>query len=162
MILSLVLTVIVVGCRTTSDIKRVGLNRETIYTNKLDAATTLEVRIDEDGTARIHLVGDNRENDVLFSVLYSTVDQHVESYHALQYDRSAPGLAAGVGVVSDSGVLRTISIGEFQGTDCNIMLNRDGGYLPNRRHLFSTELGGKRTVDQITYDFVPVSQSGNN
>lgn len=150
------LSILAIGCQTTSDVKRSQLDRDTIYDTQLDSKTRLEVRLDQDGTARIHLLRNDLTEDIVFQLLYSPADNHIGSFHRLQYDKVGIGLVGGINVSSDSGKLNNISMGEFQGTNFSLLLNRDGNLLPNTRRTYSTELGSKKGQrETIRYGFIP-------
>lgn len=153
--------ILFLGCKTNHDIKRVKLDRETIYESKLDSKTRLEVRIDEDGTARIRLFDEQSDEIVKFDLLYSPTSQYIDSFHCLQYDRTGMGLAGGVAVSSETGVVKKISIGEFRGTNFYLMLNKTGGLLPNVKRTWPIE-GGDRLREQILYEFIPYPTQTTN
>ncbi len=159
----LTLSILAVGCQTMSDVKRDRLNRDAIYDTQLDSKTRLEVRLDQDGTARIHLLRNDIREEIIFQLLYFPTDDHIDSFHRLQYDKVGVGTVCGVGVSSDSGRLRSISLVESQGTNFSLMLNREGGMLPNKRRTFSVEPGvSSHQFEQIRYEFVPVSAKTTN
>ena len=150
------LSILTTGCQSITDVKRSQLDRDTIYDTQLDPKTRLEVRLDQDGTTRIHLLRDGARGEVVFQFIYSPADDCLDSVHCLQYDKGTNGLAGGVFVSSQSGKLKRISLVEFQGTNCYLYLNKEGGLLPNTRRTYPTKLDSRNPQrETIRYEFEP-------
>lgn len=156
LLICMALSILASGCQTATDVKRSQLDRDTIYDTQLDPKTRLEVRLDQDGTTRIHLLRDGARGETVFQFHYFPADDYVDSVHCLQYDKGTNGVGGGVLVSSQSGKLKRISLGEFQGTNCYLYLNKEGGLLPNTRRTYPIEPDSRKTQrETIRYEFIP-------